>query len=67
MKTLAQYLKDENLTQAAFAARVGVKQATVSKLCAGKKPSLELACRIDRETKGAVPPAVWFIRQKAAA
>lgn len=60
MKSLAQYLKDENLTQEVFAHRVGVAQATLSRLVNGAmNPSPELAKKIDVETAGAVPFWAW--------
>jgi DNA-binding XRE family transcriptional regulator len=44
---LAEYLKRAGLTQAQFAASVGVHQPTISKLIRGaKRPSLRLALKI---------------------
>lgn len=48
------------MTQAQCAERLGVSQATVSKLEAGEmRPSFDLAVRIDRETAGEVPFLTW--------
>ena len=59
MMTLKQYLDSKNLTQAEFAARIMSTQGTVSKLCGGRKPSWELAAKIERATDGNVPVAIW--------
>lgn len=60
METLNRYLKSNNLSQSAFADRVGVNQATISKLVRGTiMPSIGLALAIQRETAGAVPVDVW--------
>jgi len=60
MTHLRKFLADTDTTQAAFAERVGVNQATISKLC-GMKPqiSADLAVKIERETAGAVPVESW--------
>lgn len=60
METLKSYLQSSRETQAEFAARVLVKQGTVSKLIAGRiLPSMKLAQRIDVATAGRVPVACW--------
>jgi plasmid maintenance system antidote protein VapI len=60
MKNLHTYLAEQRITQAGFAAKIGVTQATVSKLIAGTtKPGLDLAVRIERMTDGAVPVDTW--------
>lgn len=60
MSRLRSYLSDNNLRQAEFAAAVGATQATISGLVNGtRSPSLDLAVRIERETKGAVPVSSW--------
>jgi hypothetical protein len=43
-----------------------VNQGTVSKLCRTGKPSWQLAARIEDETGGAVPVAVWANAERAA-
>lgn len=64
---LASYLETHKKTQEAFAAEIGVKQATVSRLKRGKRPSLELAAKIERATDGAVPASSWVEQQTGAA
>lgn len=60
MMTLSQYLEAQKLTQAGFAARLGVPQATVSKLASGHRfPSVDTAKRIAAATDGAVPITAW--------
>jgi plasmid maintenance system antidote protein VapI len=61
MMTLPEYLAEQKLTQSVFAVRVGLTQATISKLCRRDRPpiSLETAIVIERETGGRVPLAVW--------
>lgn len=63
MTPLAQYLKNQNgsLTRSAFAGRVGISPSYLTELAAGiKRPSLDVACRIERETGGAVKVAHWL-------
>lgn len=61
MEKLRSYLEANSLSQAAFAVRVGLNQATISKLCAGSmRPSLETAARIAAATDGAVPYESWI-------
>lgn len=60
MEKLEAYLAANGIRQSQFAERIGVTQATVSKLIAGSvAPSLALAVRIQRETFGAVPCDAW--------
>jgi len=58
---LKDYLDRTNTTQAAFAARVGCRQGTISRLCRDVPGhcSLALALRIEAETGGAVPVETW--------
>jgi len=56
---LSQYLIGHKITQSEFAAQIGVTQATVSRLCSGKTPSLRLAAKIHDATAGAVPFETW--------
>lgn len=52
---IAAYMKDKELTDAEFAARIGVDRSVVTKLRAGKiAPSLKTAGRIIEATSGAV-------------
>lgn len=68
MMTLAEYLDIKGIPQKAFAERVGVRQATVSRLASGLgKPSLELAVSIERETGGSVTAASWVADKTEAA
>lgn len=59
MMTLSQYLDAKEITQAEFAAQLGVSQGTVSKLCGSRRPSWEMAAKIEAATGGLVPVAVW--------
>jgi transcriptional regulator with XRE-family HTH domain len=60
MTKLRDFLTSERIPQIQFADRLGVRQATISRLCSGEGvPSLELAARIERETGGAVPMNSW--------
>lgn len=60
MTKLSAYLEGARLTQAQFAAKIDVTQATVSKLCAGTmQPGPELAVLIEQHTKGAVRVEDW--------
>jgi plasmid maintenance system antidote protein VapI len=60
MMNLSQYLKEQKLTQAEFAARLGVHQGTVARLInRDRSPSWEMAARIQSVTDGSVPVAVW--------
>lgn len=58
MMTLKQYLDSNSLTQSQFADRVGVKQATISRLN-GRSPGLDLARKISEATEGDVPVFSW--------
>lgn len=59
---LDEYLKTRNITQADFAEKVGVEQATISRLMprdgepAARKPSFDLMAKIAAATSGAVMP-----------
>ena len=67
MTNLGSYLQTAKIKQSAFAASISVDQATVSKLCRGKiQPSLELAFRIERQTRGAVQASSWVIEEEDA-
>lgn len=55
MNNLTEYLKENGITQKDFAARLNVRQATVSRVSRGiAEPSLNLAAAIERETAGQV-------------
>lgn len=67
MGDLSSHLKQTGTTQADFAARIGVDQATVSKLCRGKLlPSLPLAVAIERATDGQIKAVSWVSDEDAA-
>ena len=60
MSELASHLTRTGQTQLAFARKIGVDQATVSRLVRrAARPSLDLAVLIERETDGEVPAASW--------
>lgn len=60
MKKLSEYLTQNGIRQEDFAARIGVTQATVSRLKAEiMRPSIKVAARIEAETGGAIPAAYW--------
>lgn len=61
METLAQYLDRTQTSQAVFGERIGASQSSVSRFCAGHRPSSPMIQRIFDETGGAVVPAVWFV------
>lgn len=59
--TLADYLSQHRITQAAFAARVGVAPSTITRICRGQtRPGAPLVTAIVRETAGAVLPNDLF-------
>jgi transcriptional regulator with XRE-family HTH domain len=56
----AHYVTSSGLTQTAWADRIGVSRSYMSNLLNGKKrPSLEVAVRIERETGGLIPASSW--------
>lgn len=58
---LAAYLAANNMRQAEFGRLAKLTQATVSRLAAGQmKPSLDVAVRIERLTRGQVPAESWI-------
>lgn len=57
---LDSYLKESKLTQVDFAARLGVKQSTVSRWLAGvRRPTLDLARKIEVVTRRKVCIEDW--------
>lgn len=57
MNALDRYLKDNGISNAAFAAMLGASEATVSRLRSGKQtPSFPLVAKIADVTAGAVTP-----------
>lgn len=64
MTPLTEYMKSERAAgknQAKVAARLGISRSYLSEIASGaKKPSLDVAVRIERETGGAVPATSWI-------
>ncbi len=58
--TLKEYLTREGMLQRAFAERVAIDPSTLSQMISGRrKPSLELAFKIEEATRGKVKASVW--------
>lgn len=65
---LKQTIQESSLTPAQWAIRLGISRPHMSTLMSGKrKPSLDLAVRIERATNGAVPAESWIIASDGAA
>lgn len=65
-KSLAEYLDNNGETQEGFAARIGVTQATISRIASGSVlPSLTLAKRIAKAT--GIPLDSFELRRKDVA
>jgi transcriptional regulator with XRE-family HTH domain len=61
MGNLHTYLTENRIRQDDFAKLVGTTQGMVSRLVRGRiQPSLDLAVRIQRATKGEVSAASWI-------
>lgn len=61
MTQLRTHLEQNSISQADMARRVLISRPYMSQIVAGQKtPSLAVAVRIERETKGAVPVSSWF-------
>lgn len=59
--TLGRWLRLKGMTQTAFAERVGISSAAVSRLvCGTMSPSGKLVRRIEYHTGGEVTFADWF-------
>jgi transcriptional regulator with XRE-family HTH domain len=57
MNRLDAYLTARSVSNRDFSQRLGVSEASISRLRRGKqKPSLDVALKIERETAGAVTP-----------
>jgi len=62
----AEYLKTTGDSQVSWARRLNVSNSHLCGVLSGKKkPSLELAVRIERETGGAVPASSWIPEEAA--
>lgn len=60
MRTLSEYLKDEEISQRAFARVIGVDPSIVSRLVSrSMRPSLDLAVAIERQTDGVILAVSW--------
>ena len=58
MPTLSEYLERHRLTEAAFSRMAGIAQPTINRLRRGeRRPSADLARRIERATRGEVSAA----------
>lgn len=65
---LSKYLTDNDITDAAFAARVGLSQSHVSRLKRGvSMPSWDAVAAIEKATKGAVKADDFTPARKRAA
>lgn len=58
--TLRQYLNEQQLSERAFAEKIGVKQATVNRYCAGRVPQPEVMRKITEITSGQVTANDFF-------
>ncbi|WP_375272075.1 helix-turn-helix domain-containing protein [Sphingomonas sp.] len=58
--TLDSYLASQALTEASFAAKVGVDQSTINRVRRGHRPSPKLMGAIATATDGAVTPNDFF-------
>lgn len=62
MGTIREYRKTHGITQSELAVRLGVRQATISKLENGEiEPGLDLAFKIEDATDGTVKARSWAI------
>lgn len=60
MMTLSAYLASTGETQADFAARIGIKPPHMSLILSGaRRPSIDVASAIERETGGKIPASSW--------
>lgn len=61
MHALVQHISSLGLTRGQFAKRIGISSAYLSQIISrARKPSLEIAVRIARETRGEVPVEMWI-------
>jgi len=65
--TLTDYLSDAELSATEFASKVGCTTSTITRILRGERgPSLELALKIEAETKGKVSPKDFVPTPEAA-
>ncbi|WP_210526340.1 helix-turn-helix transcriptional regulator [Rubellimicrobium arenae] len=68
MSTLEQYLAENGIKQAAFAASISISRGALADLLTGRRtPSLALAKRISDATSGGVPMEIWLRDQHTSA
>jgi transcriptional regulator with XRE-family HTH domain len=61
MEKLATYLDSRNISQREFSRLLEVDPSIVSRLVRGQmRPSLDLAVRIEKLTKGHIKPSYWI-------
>lgn len=57
---LKQFIKDSGVSQREWAQRLGITEGYLSRILSGeKKPSLDLAAEIERQTGKAIMAASW--------
>ncbi len=67
MKNLADYVKDNRMSQRELARRLNVDPSIVSRLLNGQmRPSLDLAVRIERLTGGRIVASSWMIKRHSS-
>jgi len=57
---LKDWLDDRGMRQNFFAKRIGVDDATLSKIMKGTNPSLKTASKIEEQTKGEIAASGWI-------
>lgn len=66
MERLQKYLKTNGMRQVELARRLGLSNGYLHNLLRGnRRPSLDMALRIERATDGAVPVQAWAIEEAA--
>ena len=62
---LGEYLRSVDVSQVQFAAQIGVRQPTVSRLVAGmQNPSATTTRKIQNATQGTLGPGDWTPQKK---
>ncbi|RHZ90423.1 hypothetical protein D1114_23325 [Cereibacter sphaeroides] len=68
MTQLRIYITQTQTKQSCLAEALGISRGYLSELVGGtKRPGLDLACAIERITKGAVPVACWVTSKELGA
>ena len=66
--TLTEYLSDQSLKPTQFATSLGVEPSTIIRMVNGeRRPSLDMALRIEEATEGKVTTRDWPEIEKASA